>query len=263
MIIDAKNISYIRNGKYILENISWEVNSGEHWAVLGLNGSGKTTLLNMINGYIFPSEGQLTVLDKTFGQYDLRELRKSIGWVSTALQERLYGREKVEEIVLSGKFASIGLYDNTSDQDKKYASEILESLSSIHLKDRIYQTLSQGEKQRVLIARALMASPKLLILDEPCTGLDFLAREQLLTNIEKLSTIADAPSLIYVTHQTDEILPLFNKTLLRREGKVHSAGPTQELLNNKNLSQFYGIPVECKKLNNRYFLSTSSPASIS
>lgn len=166
-MIDAKQVSVIRDSKYILKEVSWSVKAGEHWAILGLNGSGKTTLLNMINGYLFPSKGELQVLGKIFGKYDLRELRKSIGWVSTAIQERLYGTESVEDTVLSGKFASIGLYEEPSKEDRDFARSLLERLSSVHLSDRIYQTLSQGEKQRVLIARGLMSSPRLLILDEP------------------------------------------------------------------------------------------------
>lgn len=258
MIISAKKISVIRKSKYILKDVSWSVKKGEHWAILGLNGSGKTTLLNMINGYIFPSQGELTVLGKTFGEYDLRELRKSIGWVSTALQERLYGRDTALEIVLSGKFATIGLYDNITDEDIKKAEEILESLSSTQFSSRIYNTLSQGEKQRILIGRALMAEPELLILDEPCTGLDIFSKEQLLSNIENISKKENSPTLIYVTHRTEEILPVFEKTLLLRRGEVHSYGNTTEMFTENNLSDFFETKVMAKKINNRYSLEIPS-----
>lgn len=258
MIIEAKQISVIRDTKHILKEINWSVKAGEHWAVLGLNGSGKTTLLDLINGYIFPSKGEIHVLGKTFGHYDWRELRKSIGWVSTALQERLYVNETVEDIVISGKFASIGLYDHTDQEDRELARNLLERLDSLELSSRAYQTLSQGEKQRVLIARGLMASPPLLILDEPCTGLDIFTKEKLLSIIEKLSCEPDAPTIIYVTHLTEEILPAFSHTLLLRRGQVHSSGKTADLLTKENLCDFFEAPVLCEKLGNRYLVRLDS-----
>ncbi|HWQ30122.1 MAG TPA: ABC transporter ATP-binding protein [Negativicutes bacterium] len=257
MIIEAKHVSVIRETKYILKDINWSVGDGEHWAILGLNGSGKTTLLDMLNGYTFPSKGEISVLGQTFGRYDWRELRKSIGWVSTALQERLYVSETVEDIVLSGKFASIGLYENTDSEDRDFARGLLSRLGCLELYGRIYQTLSQGEKQRVLIARGLMSSPKLLILDEPCTGLDIFAKEKLLSIIEKLSSEQDAPTIIYVTHLTEEILPTFSHTLLLRRGEVHSAGETVSILTEDNLSDFFEAPVRCKKSGDRLICGLS------
>ncbi|WP_031513793.1 ABC transporter ATP-binding protein [Desulfofalx alkaliphila] len=254
MVIDAKEVSVIRNGKYILKDVSWSVKAGEHWAILGLNGSGKTTLLNMINGYIFPSKGKLQVLGKTFGRYDLRDLRKSIGWVSSALQEKLYGSESAEDIVLSGKFASIGLFEDANGQDRDLAKNLLESLGIGHLSKRAYKTFSQGEKQRVLIARALITLPPLLILDEPCTGLDIFAREQLLKTIEKLINQDQAPTIIYVTHRTEEILPTFSHTLLLRRGQVYSSGKTDTVLTQENLCGFFETPVSCEKVKGRYIL---------
>lgn len=259
MVIEAKQVSVIRDSKYILKSVDWSVKTGEHWAILGLNGSGKTTLLNMVNGYFFPSEGEMQVLGKTFGKYDLRELRKSIGWVSTALQEKLYGTESVEDIVLSGKFASIGLYEQPCQRDREIARNILERLDSVHLSNRTYQSLSQGEKQRVLIARGLMSSPRLLILDEPCTGLDIFAKEQLLSIIEKFSYEQDAPTMIYVTHRTEEILPTFTHTLLLRRGQVHSSGKTHLVLTKENLCDFFEAPVQFDKLKDRFVLQCIRP----
>lgn len=255
MIIEIKNVSISRDSKYILKDVSWEVEKGQHWAILGLNGSGKTTLLNMINGYIFPSMGEVNVLGKPFGKYDLRELRKSIGWVSTALQERLYGNEKALDIVISGRYASIGLLNIPTQEDREDALELLELLDADSLSDRSYGTLSQGEKQRVLIARGLMSNPRLLILDEPCTGLDIFSKEQLLKTIDELTKREDAPTLVYVTHQTEEILPAFNNALLMRRGEIHSSGKTDVLLTNDNLSDFFETTVECKKADDRYVVS--------
>lgn len=254
MVIDVGNVSVIRDSRYILKEVNWSVRKREHWAILGLNGSGKTTLLNMISGYLLPSKGELKVLGETFGKYDLRELRKSIGWVSTALQERLYGNESVEDIVISGKYASMGLFNAPTQEDKEIAGTLLDELSSSHLAHRTYKTLSQGEKQRVLIARGLMSSPKLLILDEPCTGLDIFSKAQLLADIESLSNDSDSPTLIYVTHQIEEILPIFNHTLLMRRGEVHSSGLTSEILTEENLSNFFEIPIKCHKEDDRFIL---------
>lgn len=254
MVIDVKNVSVTRDSVYILKEINWTVRKGEHWAILGLNGSGKTTLLNMINGYLFPSKGELSVLGESFGKYDLRELRKSIGWVSTALQERLYGNESAEDIVVSGKYATIGLFNEHTQEDKERAREILDKFSIYDLAHRTYKTLSQGEKQRVLIARGLMSSPKLLILDEPCTGLDIFSKDQLLTDIENLSNDPNSPTLIYVTHRTEEILPIFKHTLLMRRGEVHSSGLTSKILTEENLSDFFETPIKCHKENDRFIL---------
>ena len=239
-----KDVSWRRDSSYILKNINWTVSPGEHWAVIGLNGSGKTSLLKMINGYILPSEGEVTVLGKKFGTYDLRELRKSIGWVSSSLQEALYPNETVEEIVLSGKFASIGLYDKPGKDDPAKAAELLNQFGCNALIDRMYYTLSQGEKQKVLLARALMSSPKLLILDEPCTGLDIFARESFLSLIEKIGAAQNAPALLYVSHHIEEILPVFNNTLLLQHGSIHSSGKTEDILTGSNLTGFYGRPIE-------------------
>ncbi|SET42474.1 iron complex transport system ATP-binding protein [Natronincola peptidivorans] len=243
MIIDMKEVAFIREDEYILQGINWRVKPGEHWGILGLNGSGKTTLLNIINGYLLPSRGEVRILDKEFGKFDLRQLRKSIGWVSSSLQERLYVRETAKEIVLSGKFATIGLYDEVDEADIQKAVMLMEQLDCMEIMHKPYKILSQGEKQKVLIARALMASPKLLILDEPCTGLDMFARQQLLSVIEKIGLENSSTTLIYVTHRTEEISPVFSKTMLLKKGKIHSLGNTEEVLTSRNLSDFYKTPV--------------------
>ncbi|WP_169081948.1 ABC transporter ATP-binding protein [Paenibacillus sp. PL91] len=255
MIIDIQNVSWDRNQIQILQNINWQVNEGEHWCLLGLNGSGKTTLLNMINGYIWPTEGSMAVLGKTFGEFDLRELRKNIGWVSTSLQQKLYGSETAIKIVLSGKFATIGLYDQTDTEDMKRAEALMKALGCTALMERTYDTMSQGERQRVLIARALMASPKLLILDEPCTGLDVFAREQLLQMVAAVAAEKNAPTIIYVTHHVEEILPVFTKTLLIKDGQVFAADETKDVLTSTLMSDFFEVPVDIQSRDGRNWLS--------
>lgn len=253
-IVNCRNVTLIRDSKPILQHIDWQVRPGEHWTIAGLNGSGKTTLLNMINGYIWPTYGTISVLGKPFGTVDLRQLRRSIGWVSSHLQEQLPGGETGLRIVLSGKFASHGLYEQPTEDDVARAYGIMDELGCRHVADRPYRTCSQGEKQRLLIARALMASPALLILDEPCNGLDLFAREQLLQSITRLGGQVNyrsgkqgnstSPTLLYVTHYLEEIMPIFRHTLLLREGQVFFAGPTQEALQTERLQQFFGVSVE-------------------
>jgi iron complex transport system ATP-binding protein len=245
-VIDIKNVFLIRGRRSILRDINWEVNSGEHWAVIGLNGSGKTTLLNTITGYLWASKGEISVLGKQFGRYDIRELRKKIGWVSSSLQEKFYANETSEEIVLSGKYATIGLYEKPKPKDVRRARLLLKQFESGHIARQQYWTLSQGEKQKVLIARALISAPRLLIMDEPCAGLDIFAREHLLSLIENIGKQAHAPTLLYVTHRIEEISPVFTHTLLLRHGEVHSKGRTGQVLTGKNLSDFFGVSVDVK-----------------
>lgn len=254
-VIEMHGVSWHRGEHLILDGINWHVASGEHWAILGLNGSGKTTLLNMVNGYIWPSKGTVSVLGNRFGRVDIRELRKQIGWVSSALQERLYSRDTTQNVVISGKYASIGLYDQITDEDINFARNLMERLDCLHVFDRPYQTCSQGEKQKVLIARALMAKPRLLILDEATNGLDFISREALLSSITQLAQEPDAPTFLFATHHIEEIPPIFNRTLLLQRGRVFEAGATQDVLTSARLSAFFEMPVEVRWQNERAWVA--------
>jgi iron complex transport system ATP-binding protein len=246
-IINVQNVYYRREEREILSDISWKVEQGEHWALIGLNGAGKTTLLKMINGYIWPVAGtgaSIEVLEKKFGTFDLRELRKSIGWVSVSLADSISPSHTVFQVVLSGKFATLGIYDEVSTQDERQAGSILDEMGIGHLADRPFGVCSQGERQKVLISRALMASPKLLILDEPCTGLDIYSREKLLTSIEKLGKQENGPAMIYVTHHIEEVCPAFTHSLVMKDGKIIAAGPKQDVITNELLTDALGLPLE-------------------
>ncbi|MGD8190794.1 ABC transporter ATP-binding protein [Brevibacillus ginsengisoli] len=258
-IIEIEGVNWIRGENLLLKDVNWRVRRNEHWALLGLNGSGKTTLLNMINGYIWPTNGRISVLNHRFGEFDLRELRQSIGWVSSSLQEKLHGSDKTQYVVISGKFASIGLYEKPSEEDFSRAEALMASLGCLHLYDREYQTCSQGEKQKLLIARALMADPQLLILDEPCNGLDLFSREKLLASIHDLTQQVNMPTLIYVTHHTEEILPVFTHTLLLRRGEVVRQGETASIMDSSTLSAFFEAPVAVENHNERYYVRLSEP----
>ena len=254
-VIELKDVTWIESGRRILSGISWRIEPGEHWALLGLNGSGKTSLLKLICGYIPPSEGTLSVLGQEFGQEDWREVRRTIGFVSSALQERLYPAETALEIVLSGIYATIGLYDTPQPRDIKLARAALRSLGAGRLADRPYATLSQGERQRVLVARSLAGSPAVLILDEPCEGLDIIAREGLLRAIESIASGPHAPVMIYVTHRAEEITPAFTHALLLKAGRVHLAAPTRDALTSRAVTAFLETRAEVHWRNKRPMIS--------
>lgn len=252
-IISLDNVSYIRNGKYILKDINWHVNRGEHWVILGPNGSGKTTTLNMVNGYIFPSQGHVKVLEFEFGHSSIIELRKRIGWVSSALSQFIPTNDYPLHIVLSGKFASLGLWEKVDDDDIARANEILDLLKIRHLAERKYGMLSQGEKQKVVIGRALMNHPDIIIFDEAFNGLDIFARHDMEITINELAE--GNITFILVTHNTDEILPVFGKALLLKDGQVHSQGDIDDMIQYDNLSDFYGANVDVFKHKDRFYLS--------
>lgn len=262
VILNIRGVSWRRKDKLILNQVSWQIHSGEHWCLVGLNGSGKTTLLNIINGYIWPTEGTVTVLGHTYGQVRIPEFRKRIGWVSSSLKERFHVHEATEEIVLGGKFATIGLHDEVGQEDIHKAIELMAKLGCEGLRGREFATLSQGEQQKILIARALIAGPDILILDEPCTGLDLLAREQLLSMIDTLTQQENGPALIYVTHHIEEILSGFTHTLLLKQGEVYDAGVSSEIVTTEALSGFFEVPIEVHErgkrkwavLNNKEFI---------
>lgn len=252
MIINLKDVGLLRKGKWILEDINWQVKQGEHWALLGLNGAGKSALLHMLSAYHFPAKGSIEVLGRRFGEDLLGEaLRQEIGLVSQTIQGRFYDADSAYQIVLSGGFASIGLYETPTDEMRARAQELLKELGCFDYADRPYFTLSQGEKQRVMIARALMGTPKLLVLDEPTNGLDFLAKEQLLDAVDRIVSLENPPTILYVTHHVDEILPIFNKTLMLKDGHVYQAGDSSKLLTEETLSDFFGIDLHLNWQNKR------------
>jgi iron complex transport system ATP-binding protein len=256
MVLHFENVSLKKDGSWILQNVNWRIEKGENWVLFGLNGSGKTSILNLLNAYDFPTSGKAEVLGKGFGKTYLGEsLRSKIGFVSSSLQEKLHSNDNAFEIVLSGAFASIGLYENVTDEMRERAIDLLKDFGCFEYANRNYSTLSQGEKQRVLIARALMANPALLVFDEPANGLDFIAREKLLESIEKIALKRDAPTMIYVTHHVEEILPVFNQTLLLKSGHIFASGPTSEMISSQQLSRLFDLPVSVLSQNHRLFLS--------
>ncbi|MEO7319098.1 MAG: ABC transporter ATP-binding protein [Chthoniobacteraceae bacterium] len=240
----------------MLDRLSWEVARGEHWVILGANGSGKTSLLSALAGYLTPTEGDITVLGETFGASDWRELRKHIGLVSSAIRQMVPEDEDALTTVVSGKDALIGFWGHTKTGERKTARSLLRKVEAEYLSARPWLVLSQGERQRVLIARALMARPRLLILDEPCAGLDPVAREQFLDFLDRLGTQRSAPALVLVTHHVEEIMPVFSHALLLREGRIIAAGERSRVLTSALLSKTFAADLRLAKRARRYTLAT-------
>lgn len=255
-IVALADVDYIRNTKPILSKVTWRIAPGEHWALLGANGSGKTTLLKIVTGYEWPTRGTVDVLGHRFGQCDIRELRKSIGWVSTALEQRVPPHLTGSRVVASGIDASIGVYrDFTGDEERK-VRDALVAVNASSIADRAFGLLSQGEQQRVLIARAIILRPKLLILDEPCAGLDPTARHHFLDDMGKLATAAGGPTLIFVTHHIEEIRPWIARVLALREGSVTAEGEPEAVLSGPVLSRVFNAECEVHHTNAEYHLIT-------
>ena len=257
-VISFKNVSLRKDGQQILTGINWEVKHNEQWAILGLNGSGKTSLLNIATGYHFPTTGEVSVLGNEFGKTNLPELRKQIGFVSNSLDRfsQEINNETVEKVIVSGKYASFGLYEKVLDIDLEKADSLLESFRLSYLKGKSFHLLSQGEKRRVMIARALICEPNILILDEPCSGLDILSREEVLILMKEI--IKNNCNLIFVTHHIEELVKEITHVLLLRDGKMIAAGPKIEVLTNRLLSETFKVPIKVHWENDRPWLTITN-----
>ncbi len=251
--ISLSGVKFVRNRRLILDEVSWEIHQGEHWTVLGANGSGKTTLLQLIAGYLWPTAGQITVLGRRFGETDLRELRKEIGWIGSFLQASVPPAQKALDFVVSGKYATLGIFAKPDASDYTQAREVAGRLRCAHILDQPYAVLSQGEKQRLLIARGLIHKPRLIILDEPCSGLDLVSREELLFTLETLGRSPKSPTMILVTHHLEEIMPSFTHALLLKAGRVAGAGERDEVLTPELLSHIFGVPIRAENMDGRYW----------
>ncbi len=227
----------------LLDSVDWRVGRGEHWAVVGPNGCGKTSLLRALTGYLTPGAGEIALLGRRYGESDWRELRLKIGVVTAAFHASIPPAEPALETVVSGKFAQLDLWGRVTRADRAAAARWLRFVGAAALAGREWMFLSQGERQRVLIARALMARPRLLILDEPCAGLDPVARADFLAFLTALARRRRAPGLVLVTHHVEEITPAFTHALVLRAGRVVAAGPRAQTLTGTALSRAFGARV--------------------
>ena len=252
-VLAFSGVSILRDGATLLRDVTWEVEEGERWVVLGANGAGKTTLLQVASANLHPSRGRVTILGETLGAVDVFELRPRIGLSSAALADRLPTKESVRDVVLTASYAVVGRWRESYDQlDAKRAEELLDALGAAHLADRRFGTLSEGERKRVQIARALMTDPELMLLDEPAAGLDLGGREDLVARLAALAADVEAPALVLVTHHVEEIPPSFTDVLLIREGRIVAAGPIEITLTAENLSQTFGLPLVLERHGERW-----------
>jgi iron complex transport system ATP-binding protein len=238
-ILEVRDLTIWRGKTTILDHLNWTVRSGENWVILGANGSGKTSLLSALTGYLTPSDGTIHVLGEEFGGSDWRELRQKIGIVSSSVRQLMHDEDTALEIVAGGARAEIGFWGEIPKGIQTAARKALKDAEANYISERPWMVLSQGERQRVLIARALMAKPRLLILDEPCAGLDPVARERFLAFVERVTREPKAPAIVLVTHHVEEIMPGFTHALLLREGKAIAAGNLEEVLTSAILTETF------------------------
>lgn len=243
VVIKAEHLSCQVGQRFLIHDISWEIHKGEHWIVFGMNGCGKTTLLSIIAGFKGETGGRLEVFGETYSAENIFSQRKRIGWVSSSFFDKYLSWESALDIVLSGVSGTLSLSKNITDADVKRAKQLLQKLRLGNKIAQPFALMSKGERQCVLIARALISKPEILILDEPGTGLDIYAREYVLCAIADLAEKTDM-TIIYVTHYAEEILPMFDRTFFIRNGYLYTQGMTKDLFNNATVSDFLGHQAE-------------------
>jgi iron complex transport system ATP-binding protein len=243
-VIDLADVTIVRGGATLLDKVSWSVDESERWVIIGPNGAGKTTLLQVISAQLHPTSGVAGILGEVLGTVDVFDLRPRIGLTSAALADRLPRGERVHDVVVSASYAVIGRWrERYDDLDHARADELLEQLGISSLVDRTFGTLSEGEKKRVQIARALMTDPELLLLDEPAAGLDLAGREGLVRTLSELTQDRYAPATVLVTHHVEEIPAGITHCLLLKQGSIVAAGPLTETLTADALSETVDLPL--------------------
>lgn len=254
-VLELQDVTVVREGRALVDQVSWSVKEGERWVILGPNGAGKTTLLNVASSYLYPSSGTATILGETLGRpgTDVFELRPRIGVAGIAMADKLPKRQTVLQTVLTAAYGmTAGWQEEYEDIDEQRARAFLDRLGMTEYLDRRFGTLSEGERKRTLIARALMTDPELLLLDEPAAGLDLGGREDLVRRLGRLARDPIAPSMIMVTHHVEEIAPGFTHVLMIRQGQVLAAGPLELELTSRNLSLCFGLPLIVEQAGDRW-----------
>lgn len=261
LVLDLRDVSLRREGKKLVGPLSWQVELDERWVVLGPNGAGKTSLLKIAAALEYPSTGTAVIVGEQLGRTEVTELRSRLGMSSVAVAGRIPGDEVVQDLVVSAGYAVLGRWRERYDQmDFDRAADMLEAIGAEHLAERTWGTLSEGERKRVLIARALMTDPELLLLDEPGAGLDLGGREDLVARLGDMALDPDAPATVLVTHHVEEIPPGFTHAMLLAEGEVTAMGLIEDVITSENLSRAFAQAITVSVIDGRYFARRSRRA---
>jgi iron complex transport system ATP-binding protein len=253
-VLQLVDVSVRRGSKILLDRLDWTVEEDERWVVLGANGAGKTTLLQIAAASLHPTSGQAYVLGERLGAVDVFELRPRIGLASAAIAQRIPNGELVTDVVVSAGYSVLGRWREAYGRlDVRRAARLLERFGVGELGDRTYGTLSEGERKRVQIARALMTDPELLLLDEPAAGMDLGGREDLVRRLTRFAADPEAPASVLVTHHVEEIPPGMSHVLLLRAGRVVAAGLARDVLTDANLSETFGLPLSVERRDGRWY----------
>ncbi|HHX84942.1 MAG TPA: ABC transporter ATP-binding protein [Actinomycetales bacterium] len=254
LLVDFRDVTFKRGGRNLVGPVTWQVELDERWVIVGPNGAGKTTLIRMAAAEEYPTSGVAYVMGERLGRTDMRDLRAMIGVSSSALGNRIPPDETVQDLVVSAGYAVLGRWREEYEEiDFEQAHEILDQVGAYHLLDRTWGTLSEGERKRVLVARALMTNPELLILDEPGAGMDLGGREDLVGYLGDLAMDPDAPAIVMITHHVEEIPFGFTHAMLLDEGRVVAQGLIDTVLTSENLSKAFRQPIEVSRIGERYF----------
>ncbi|MBB2942087.1 iron complex transport system ATP-binding protein [Actinoplanes lutulentus] len=252
-VIAFDRVSVVRAGNFLIRDLSWQVELDERWVVLGPNGAGKTTLLNLASARMHPTSGQAYVLAEKLGRTDVNELRTRVGITTGRFADQVPPDERVLDVVMTAAWSVVGRWREDYDPlDEARARELLDQLGIAAFADRSFGTLSEGERKRTQIARALMTDPELMLLDEPTAGLDLGGRETLIGHLSELALDPDAPAMVLVTHHVEEIPPGFTHGLLLREGGTVASGLLGEVLTAENLTKTFGLPLVVDRFGDRY-----------
>ena len=252
-VIEVSDVTLRRGRSFLLDHVSWVVRDTDRWVVIGPNGAGKTTLMQVISARMFPTSGEVTLLGQRLGSVDVFELRPRIGVSSAALESQIPGGEKVLDVVMSAAYAVFGRWrEDYTNIDFVRAEKIMSQMHVDHLADRVFGTLSEGEKQRVQIARALMTDPELLILDEPTAGLDLSGRELLLATLSELAVDETSPTSVMVTHHVEEIPEGVTHALFLKQGRVVAMGPIHDVMTPEVLTRTFDLPLTIREVDGRW-----------
>ena len=252
-VLELADVTVKRGQATLLDGVDWMVEEDERWVILGPNGAGKTTLLQVASAQLHPSSGVAGILDEVLGTVDVFELRPRIGLTSASLADRIPRHELVRDVVVSASYGIVGRWREAYDDlDHERAEALLTEVGAKHLAERTFGTLSEGERKRVQIARALMSDPELLLLDEPAAGLDLGGREDLVSTLSVLAMDEDSPATVLVSHHVEEIPPGFTHALMLREGRVVAQGPLERVVTEEALSATFGMPLVLTHADGRY-----------